>query len=373
MKREQVALIQRWSSSALATLFAVVICLPLVGFVLESTAGREGEDLKGNELPAPPPRFDQDRPFDFLYDSVGFFEQNFAFRPFLVQLRNLPRSRVPGLQVGDVLAGHEGWFYVTVNQTIEDYRGLIRIPDRELLAIKERLETRKAILEEMGIRYLVVFAPTKWEVYPEYMPERISRVSPDSTLNQVSRFLENETEIDYLDLRESLLAGKARLKVFQKNDTHWGQGGAFTAVQAINRRLGEWFPAVEVESLVDLHIELERVSGGDLAAMMGLSEYLSEERSRLTRRRSGRVFERRRERDETLRFRRLEPNGTGLSVVVFHDSFGRSFWKFLPNSFDEGVFFSKTGFDLDAVIREQPDIVIHEIGQRRLTARLLSD
>ncbi len=150
----------------------------------------------------------------------------------------------------------------TENKTLGDYRGRARISLTDLAGIKARLEKRKTILDALGIKYLLIFAPAKWEIYPEYMPKRINRISFDSTLNQVSRFLRDHTDIDALDLRQSLMQTKTRFPVYRLTDTHWSEIGAFTAVQAINVRLRKWFPQVDVERR--LFFEKKRGNLGNL-------------------------------------------------------------------------------------------------------------
>ena len=85
----------------------------------------------------------------------------------------------------------------------------------------------------MGIPYLFVVAPSKHDVYPEFMPDRLNRVRDDSRLDQLMAYIEAffpAPPVDILDLRPTLAeARKSGVRLFHKTDTHWNDRGAWAA------------------------------------------------------------------------------------------------------------------------------------------------
>ena len=359
---------------AVMLFFLAVIFLPLLSKILPIEPGiklQEQRVLAGRPVLSLSPsgmlRFPDE--FDLYY------KDNFGFRSYLVHLFSRIRSRVPGLVIGNnVLVGKDGWFFVTQNRTMDDYRGIIELSPQRLNAIKNTVEDRKEWLAMFGIRYLLVVAPAKWEIYPEKVPGHLNRVSERTVLDQIISFLQDHDDIDLLDLRKPLRERKGLYPIYHKRDTHWNNIGLFAAVQEIKNKLSEWYPGIAADSLEDYSLEETRDNYGDLARMMGLQRIIPRIDYMLVGK-NGEVFPpegpiqgnpagRIRICDESSR------SPEGLKAVVFHDSFGRSFHLYLKQSFLRSVYSWRALPDTGLILREFPDVVIQELGQRNISGTL---
>ena len=131
---------------------------------------------------------------------------------------------------------------------IADYMGQIPFSDEELRQWKRTLEERKYWLQEQGIDYLFVLAPTKALVYPEYLPAVLQRARKNDRLTryqQLTNYLQDSAEINFIDVLPPLLEAKQKRAyplLFYKTDFHWNFYGAFIAYQAISEKLRVMFP-----------------------------------------------------------------------------------------------------------------------------------
>ena len=57
---------------------------------------------------------------------------------------------------------------------------------------------------------------------------------------------------------------------------------------------------------------------------------------------------------------------TEPQLIMFHDSQGDWLEPYLADTFSRSIFALKTAFDRDLIERERPQVVIEEVGERRL-------
>lgn len=357
--------------------FAVSLGFPLVSGLLHWDPGIRLEEKRH---PAPPPNpgitFSEWLEYPARFES--YVEDTFKGRRLLVSGFGQIRSRIPGLIVGrKVLVGRQRWFYFAVPHTLNDYRGLIRPSPSELDAMGRIMEARRKWLDLLGIRYLVVFAPAKWEIYPEFIPGNLNRVRPASQLDDIFDYLKENTGLEVLDLRPALKSAKTGGRVYQRDDTHWTDRGSFTAGRRISKKIKAWFPAAETVSLKNYQIQESQKSAGDLAVMMGLPTSRKQlefelipdaslgsaviEAHAKDPRPGIRIFEKPAERNPRLK------------AVIYHDSFGDLLQKYLKFSFDRSVFVAAPHMGRELILREKPDVVIQEMGQRNLLSNLMAN
>jgi alginate O-acetyltransferase complex protein AlgJ len=366
--------IRKLFDMAVILLFPALIFLPLLSKVIviepgirlreeRVLTGRPELDLSLSGLLSYPDEFD------------SFYKDNFGFRSGLVHVFSRIRSRVPGLIVGNnVLVGKDGWLFVTQNRTMDDFRGIIRLSPQQLDTIKNTMEDRKEWLAMFGIKYLLVIAPAKWEIYPDKVPGNLNRVSERTVLDQIISFLQDHSDIDLLDLRRPLRELKGLYPVYHKVDTHWNNVGLFAAVQEIKKKLSEWYPEITWDSLADYGIEEVRDNFGDLARMMGLHWTIPRIDYTLVGKKGEKYAPEGPIRGNPIGQTMIcgEPSGSHqkLRTVVFHDSFGRSFHLYMKNSFFRSVYSWRYIPDTGLILRERPDVVVQELGQRNLSETL---
>ena len=367
---------RKWVDIGLCGLFLLAIGFPLCAHFLGLGHGMETtENRRLAEKPTLPETKKELLRFPEKFNA--FLNDQFGFRGYLLHLQSRIRWQL-GLQVHpDVLMGKEGWLFLAKrNQVVEQYRGIDRFNPDELEWWVRELELREEWLAERGIPLIVIVPPNKHTVYPEYLPETVGPVVGKTRLDQISDYVQNHTDLEFIDLRGPMLEAKQSSRVFYKTDTHWNDMGGFIGYQELMRPIKMHFPAIQILDRNHYGCAEEDRPGGDLAGMIGLSDFMSERVPLLnpefaTGVRDYKVFrEGKTDLDRVFYFTTCHSNRP--KAVVLHDSFIWSMVKFLKESFHKVVFAHHRDleFDTKLIEREKPDVVIYELVERSLRRRI---
>ena len=352
---------------ALIAAFLLMLALPGVGLlfgVAQTTAAEENRSL------APLPSVDASWASWAAWpgDFTRYFEDHFAFRPQLVRLQALVRLKALDVPASpSVIKGREGWWFYADDGALEDYADSRPLTAEELETWRTTLQDTSDWLRARGIAYLVVLAPDKHQVYPEYMPPGI-RKATHSRLTQLVSYLEERSSVPVLDLRPALARAKRAERVYHRTDTHWNDAGAYVAYREIVAALSRSRPALQPKPLAAFATRRVRRDGLDLARMLRVPDVLQEDEVRLEAHRKAKIVEPR------------HPNPAGADArivtesadrsrpraVIFRDSFGTALVPFLSEHFSRAVYLWQYNVDPAVVEQERPDVVIHELVGRRV-------
>jgi hypothetical protein len=257
---------------------------------------------------------------------------------------------------------------------MNDHRGIVTVDEKRLRNWARALQLKKAWLQGLGIRYVLFIPPNKSSIYGEFVPGVYDRVRDRTALDDLLDHLRAHTDVTVVDSRRTLLDGKNTAPVYFKTDTHWNQLGAFLAYQDVMKVVAPWFPGMKPTTMEDLHLVRERRAGGDLAGMMGGTDFLEDEDVRLVPN-VGRLPEVGGITDGTRRPVVVEAgNASSPRAVVFQDSFFPSVAPYLSPHFQSVKYVWQpwnASLDVDGVIlAHRPDLVIEEILERLVKTRM---
>jgi len=310
-----------------------------------------------------------------------YFNDHFQLRDYLILGYNWLKIKVWKRSSNKkVLIGSDGWLFVSANHVLEDFCSVNQFSVDQLEERRRVLEAKRDWLARRGIRYLFVIPPNKQSVYPEFMPEAYQRLRGKTRLDQFISYMQKHSDVDILDLRKAMREAKVDHQVYFRLDSHWNELGGLIAsreiFRAVNRSLSP-IPGPHLKDLSDYTIRLEkRQKQGDLARILGYPDEVSDDSYIIEPN-----FEMVSEEQKLPGFLSgawkpfpapfsLTGTGTGLTCVVFHDSFGMYLTPFFPEHFQRSLFvFTRwpTGEFFKAVVEaEQPDIVIEEVVERLL-------
>ena len=184
-----------------------------------------------------------------------------------------------------VVAGKDKWLFYKSSidgEPLKDYIGESRYTDIEMNAALKNASKLQKYWEKRGTDFLYVVPPNKENVYYEYMPDDIKRISKISRGDVTIDFLKNNG-INIVNLKPVILDSikdsttYKDKELYYKYDTHWNQLGAEVGVEQIIKEFGGKSIPLESDDiyasqLVD-HISAER----DLAATAGLKWLLKDE------------------------------------------------------------------------------------------------
>jgi len=200
----------------------------------------------------------------FFNDHFGLRSQMVHFRSLLhvVLLRESPKP--------NIVLGKHGWLLTRPEKRL--------FTDNQLQQWLHVYQERQTWLKSRNIRYLLVVAPAKEDIYPEMLPNRKMRMGANSGREQFLSLLRGNTDIEILDLKPLLLSRKSQGRLFYTNDFHWSPLAAFFGYQAIIETVGKWYPSVLPPlPTQDTTQDNLKVTDGNLARAIALEDYFVDE------------------------------------------------------------------------------------------------
>ena len=315
------------------------------------------------------PEFSADWPADFEH----YYDDHMGLRDNLVRAWAWLHIEGLGISSSDsLIVGKDGWFFFGDERAVAQYRGIARFEREALLRWGRVLEERRRWLSERDIRYLLVLVPNKHRIYAEYMPDGLPRRSDRSQLDDLVDYLETESSVPFLDLREPLEDAARHARIYHKTDTHWNDLGAYAAYRAILQKLAEQLPAFEGHEPVAVRPFERTTPGLGLPQIVGLSQAYPERSFdlRVTEPRAEVPRKQRAGWEDRLRRQLPFALGTGderlPKAVMFRDSFANALVPYLSESFSRIVYVWERDLNPEVVETEKPDVVIQEIAERFL-------
>lgn len=295
------------------------------------------------------------------------FNDHFGCRKCLVQWdHKLKWQLFKDRTTRQVLMGKDNWLYTTEFQMIDHYTGQLQFTPEQLHDWQVLLEKRRDWLAHRGIAYLFVVTPDKQSVYPEELPDWVTKIRPQTKLDQFIAYMREHSTVRVLDLREVVRNAKQISPTYLKTDTHWNLFGGFVAYQELVRTLAQEVPALKLEPVpLSTHYMTNWLQpGGDLAKILGLgmvesnAYFVFPKPGILTFTTKMSAPDRPKDPKYT-----INPQAKG-SIVIFQDSFALSWVQFLGFNFNEVTYLWQ--YDLDPVWleREKPDVVVSEMNER---------
>jgi hypothetical protein len=355
----------------------VVFVAGIVGFgALSLARSPDVQSLaRENRKPAPPPALPQD--YRDLKKAPAEIEQYFndriAFRESLLRWHAAVRYELGASPTEKVLIGRDGWLYLNEPKT-ESTTG--RAPPQEELAElwTEAFCRRGRWLAEKGIQYVVIPAPDKQAIYPEFLPDG-ARLAPSPCAGELlAEKLRSDEAVDFIALRPLLQRAKSDRPIYYRTDTHWNEDGAYIAYVAILERLSKKWPNLKPLGREAFAEKLQPYTG-DLTRMLRLPTDTPEDARFLQLRHSNahRINRAVPLEDKLWSPRHIPPQvwGTGdpnlPRAVFFHDSFAeRILLPVLAEHFDWLVYCPSETGDPHVIEHFRPDVVIHELVERKI-------
>ena len=321
----------------------------------------------------------QDLPV-FAKKLSSYYADNFPFRDFCIRAGNsLSMALFRESPSKSVVLGRQGWLFNSSESELADWLNLWQFSAEELDHAVSVLSERRDWLARQGIAFLVVIAPNKTTVYGEYLPQGFRKLGDHPRLDDLAKRLTG-AGIDFLDLRPTLFAAKAKAQAYWKTDTHWDDWGALLGSARIVQALGQRLKNITPIRPEDYQAVEADVPGGDLAAMLLMEGSLGERLTRMKPKFTPRAFPAQAlgyKNPTTLSGRDMVIRETGdLSLpraVFFRDSFSSAAIPFLAEHFSRSVFIWDHHFSPEIVLAEKPDVVVLEAVERYQHAVLLDN
>ncbi len=319
-----------------------------------------------------------------FFNKVSIYlDDHFGFRDFFIyryQREVRKRFGITGSQT-IVYQGTDSWLYLSDSKILSDYAGKYPLSRSDMQIWKEKYQQKKRWLAQRDIEYLLIAAPNKQSVYPEYLMQQWQQNHRPGRLAQLRHAFPEITKRELLNLDESLQKVKNSGQLFYKSDTHWTPYGAYQAYLFIAAKTEALFPDeifrrdfsfTTPQAQVCAPNEKQRC--GDLAEMLLDFAPITEQLKILKPYRAYATPV-----PPTYTFSNLPKeikeyptlvrrcSGKKLKALIFRDSFFNAIEPFLSENFNEAVYIWKP-YDqknVEEILNYfRPDIVIEERVER---------
>ena len=301
--------------------------------------------------------------------SLKTVNDNFYGKTQLVQAVTNFRILLGDQVYNNAVTGKSGWLIFTGDLSSDDYQNIIPLSENKLEQFQKNLDSLAIRYKERGITLLVVIAPNKNTIYPEYVPDEIPVLNEESRLDQLLHYMDKYGNTKILDLRPSLVVAKKNSFVYYRTDTHWNSYGAFVAYQQIVSALSVSYPEMQPLGMSNYTINAIHNRRLDLSNMINTS-LIMEDIIRLEPNFESEVLLRsvpiRANIQRDMNFSSNLEHPEYPTAIIFHDSFAESIMPFLQEHFSQAIFVPHATpvFDLGWVDEQKPDIVIIEFTER---------
>jgi hypothetical protein len=352
---------------ALIALFLLALVLPAV-FLRPDPEAAAAEKRSLAPAPTLPRSLDGVLKFPRAFDA--WFADHFGFRQALIKahsrfsffvLRTSPSPKI--------ILGKNGWLFYNGKaardgDTIADYRGVPPLSFAALERWRWAFQDQHDWLSARGIHHLIALVPAKETIYPDYMPDHITRLGPN-TIEQVSSYLRDKTSIPIIDTTPDLLEARARVLTHHPNDTHWNAFGAFIGYRTIMNRVAEIFPACAPRREEEFKREELDGNGGDLAVMIHIGDRHPQHYVFMNPL-FPQIAATQKLGDDEMSDLITSTGNTNLPrAAILRDSFTEAMLPYLGEHFDRAHFqWARTGFESSLLQRVDPEIVIQIIADR---------
>jgi len=356
---------RRWRV-LLVLCFLLLIGAPLVAALVGFDPGvRLVEKRRKAQRPAAPADARQLALFPRRFDA--YYKDHFGLRAPLIVGHHWIKRRLLGVSpVAKALVGRQGWLYLAGSPVI-GYQRMRPLSAARLEVWRRALETHYQACRQRGALFVLVVAPNKHTIYPEYLPTAARPLWRQSPWDQLVEHLAAHSEVPVVDLRPALLQAKeAGWQVYRRHDSHWSPLGEFAAYREWIKVLGRYFPQLQPLPLAAFTSAPEVKIGGDLSLFMGTRNQAREEVVQLTLEDPGArlVNSLRPDPRRGLAQEIFEAPEQRLRAVMAVDSFGDRLKPYLAEHFARVVFNPGMRVPYRLIEKEQPDIVVLEVAER---------
>ncbi len=314
----------------------------------------------------------------------NYLNDNLGFRSQFVRTHSVVKSKFRASN-RRVIVGKNDWLFVRTPTTVRNYNGELVPQKEEIEKWRRTLAQRADYLAERDIHYGFIAVPDKPFIYPEYLPDAMTRKPGGSHAERLLTRLDQDFHV--IQLFDELLAAKEAGELYYPRDTHWNGRGISAAYEAIIANVGQFVPEFASEQPCDHQVNVlhDQPHKNDLGRLIGsVSEAPVPKIYAVPRRPRARLVavpERYIELEDYYSkhkravaiYENPSPRVKGRRLVMFHTSFSEGALRgLLAEHFERTIFIRHTpkhvlAFHKRIIEEANPMLVLNELPTRYLT------
>jgi len=310
---------------------------------------------------APEFQSDSENSFTTLNKLKNYYSENFGFKTTLAnKYLNIKSNVLKETPLPEkVVFGKENWFFIGdyYQNTLNQAFGNSDISDSMFEEISNKLKQTNNYLTEKNIKFYVVIAPNKNNIYKEYLPYQFEYNK--TALQLLETYLaKHNPNLRFINLTETLQKQKHNNTLYIKTDSHWNDLGAFYGYRAIVEEIKKDVNINTVE-LKDYKISEEISTEFDITRQINYP--IKDTKITLTKIEKSKT--KAIQPEENIYRHYVNPEND-KTLILHRDSYANALTQFINESFGESYYLTGYDLNIDLIEKTKPDVVIFELIER---------
>lgn len=216
----------------IAISIALILCMPYAQFKLKFF---KEKPLYGDIQIAKSPNNNWDDYWSgILQEKINIYiNDNIGFRNFLVRVRNQTKYSIFRKPTANgVIIGKENYLYE--GSYIENYFGTNTKPAFEIKNNMQKALLVQKQLEAKGKKLIMIFAPGKGSIYPQYIPDKM-KTTKKITNYDLHRKYAIEFGVNLIDFNKYFSEKRFKYPVYPKYGIHWSAYSCTLAMDSLTK------------------------------------------------------------------------------------------------------------------------------------------
>ncbi len=364
-------------SHLLIFVFITVLVLPFAGMTLFSkpNADDSGENRKLTGKPV----FNFNKILEYPAAYNHYFDDNFGFRKSLSTFNSYYKLKIfnSSSKPDMVAIGKKSWLFSVDPNLAGDYQHLKLFTDDELKTIRYNLEEAYNWYNEKDIHFFITVLPIKSSIYPEYMPDFMKLKTQNSKLQQLSDYMNKNSFVKIIDVRDELLKRKSVEEVYYEHDFHMNFEGGYIAYTKLLNAMKQYDSLLVPTPAYKFKKVFRHIHNADLSKQLSLEDVLLNDEWLMKR--PGKALYKKAEAPVYGSVQPIQPtvhtqiaNSKLPKVVVYRDSYFNLLSPFFSENFSDCIYIWTNEMSVEVVEKEKPKFVVYEILESSID-KLLED
>ena len=355
-------------------IFICILVMPLIWMTLyPKTDTGENRELQKK------PIFTFDKIIEYPKKYSKYVEDNFGFKKEYSTLNSYFKLKLfhvsskPDL----VVVGKKSWLFPVDPTIAGDYQNDKLYTNSELKTIQHNLEEVYLWHKSKNIHFYVMIMPIKSNIYPEFLPNSISRKKDFSKLLQLRNHMEQNSFVKIIDLTNEFMAAKPSSEIYYQHDIHMNFKGGYITYQKLINEMKKADSTLNPISISAYKTKFKSNHTADLSRQLSLEHILLNDEWHL-------------EKKIKTKFKyidapsyesviTLQPSvRTQLKkqklpkAIVYRDSFFNLIMPYFSENFRDCIYIWSREMSVEVIEKEKPDFVVYEMLETSID-KLLED
>lgn len=316
-----------------------------------------------NRILAEKPDFTLDtiRTYPRLYEN--YFNDHVAYKSKFIKFNQMANYYLFDIVENDkALLGDNDWLFFKDDYTLEDYQGVCRYTDEQVISIANEIIAVDEYYKSIGIKFVLFIAPNKESIYGENLPDKYAQFEDYTRADQIYKYLEDNSDVLVVSPKERLRELKEEYQLYYKYDTHWNDIGAYVSSNYLLKAMG----MEEMSPLKNVNVYNDGEHIGDLATMLNLTSIFYKEPEVQLSEFSSVVVTNVYSKPHSIVFNEKYTSDVenDLKLYIVGDSFSAKLEEYMKYGFAESTVIHRTQYTPGLAESEMSNVVVCEVVER---------